>query len=198
MIVTLAQVKALLQITVTTYDTVIQSLIPIVEDDVVRYCNTAFQDKYIYSEGSALAAVRGDPDTITDSQSNWVKFGFLAGMDVYLEGGNGTNLNAYQVDSVAAGTLTLASVNKLISQDIDDTDDQPLGVMRVSRINWPRGIEWPAAQMIWYNVKTPAATDIASERIDDYAVTYAKGGSQGQYPQRTLSLLNKYRLAHMT
>ena len=199
MIVTLAQVKALLQITSTTYDTVIQSLIPIVEDDVVRYCNTAFQDKHIYSEGSALAAVRGDPDTITDSMSNWVKYGFLAGMDVFIEGGNGSNLGVYQVATVAAATLTLTSVTRLVSQDIDDTDDQPLGVMRVSRINWPRGIEWPAAQMVWYHAKNPVATgEVVSEKIDDYSVTYSAGGSPTAYPASILAGLNRYRLVKMT
>ena len=199
MIITLAQAKALLQVTSTTYDTVIQSLIPIVEDDIVRYCNTAFQDKYVYSEGSTLVAVRGDPDTITDSESNWVKYGFLDGMDVFIEGGYGSNLGVYQVDSVAAGTLTLTSVNQLISQDISNSDDQPLGILRVSRINWPRGIEWPAAQMVWYHVKNPVATDVVSEKIDDYSVTYAsgQGGSQPAYPQRILNGLNKYRLANM-
>ena len=199
MIVTLAQVKALLQITSATYDTVIQSLIPIVEDDVIRYCNQAFQDKYIYSEGSALATVRGDPDTITDSESNWVKYGFLALMDVYIEGGNGTNMGSYEVASVAAGTLTLTSVNTLIDQDIDDTDDQPVGILRVSRIKWPRGIILPAAQMVWYHIKEGKPTDVVSERIDDYAVTYSSGsGAQMQYPTRILQGLNKYRMAHLS
>ena len=199
MIVTLAQVKALMRITSTTYDTVIQSLIPIVEDDVIRYCNTAFQDGYIYSEGSTLATVRGDPDTITDSDSNWVKYGFLAGMDVYIEGGNGTNMGVYQADTVTAGTLTLTSVNRLISQDIDDTDDQPVGVLRVSRINWPVAIILPAAQMVWYHIKEGKPTDVVSERIDDYAVTYSSGsGAQMQYPTRILQGLNKYRMAHLS
>ena len=197
MIVTLAQVKALLQITGTSYDTVIQSLIPIVEDDVIRYCNQAWQDRYIYSEGTVLATVRGDPDTITDSESDFVKHGFLAGMTVYLEGGTGTNMGAYTLDTVAAGTLTLESVNKLIDQDIDDTDAQPMGSLRVSRINWPRGIELPAAQMCWFHVKNGKPDDVISERIDDYAVSYLGGGQQGgsqmQYPGRILSGLNKYR-----
>ena len=195
MIITLSQAKALLQITNTTYDTVIQSLIPIVQDDAIRYCNTAFQDNSIFSEGSALATVRGDPDTITDSESNWVNYGFLGGMTVYIEGGGGTNMGAYDVDSVAVGTLTLKSVNQLIDQDIDDADAQPFNILRVSRINWPVGIELPAAQMVWFQVKNIKQDDVKSERIDDYAVTY--GDSQASYPDRILQSLNKYRLVRM-
>ena len=196
MIITLSQAKALLQITNTTYDTVIQSLIPIVQDDAIRYCNTAFQDNSIFSEGSALATVRGDPDTITDSESNWINYGFLGGMTVYIEGGGGTNMAAFDVASVAAGTLTLTSVNQLIDQDIDDADAQPFNILRVSRINWPAGIELPAAQMVWFQVKNIKRDDVKSERIDDYAVTY--GDSQASYPDRILQSLNKYRLVKMS
>ncbi|KKK66904.1 hypothetical protein LCGC14_2959400 [marine sediment metagenome] len=193
MIITLSQAKALLQITNVTYDTVIQSLIPIVQDDIVRYCNTAFQDRYIFSEGTALATVRGDPDTITDSESNWVNYGFLGGMDVYIEGGAGTNMGVYQVGSVAAGTLTLTSVNRLIDQDIDDTSAQMFSSLRVSRIHWPVGIELPAASMVWYQVKNVKQDGVKSERIDDYAVTY--GDSRAAYPDTILQGLNKYRFA---
>lgn len=192
MIITLSQAKALLQITSVTYDTVIQSLIPIVQDDVIRYCNTAFQDRYIFSEGTALATVRGDPDTITDSEENWVNYGFLEKMSIYIEGGAGTNMGAYDVASVAVGTLTLTSVNQLIDQDIDDTDAQSFSSLRVSRIHWPVGIELPAAQMVWFQVKNIKQDDVKSERIDDYAVTY--GDSQSAYPDRILQSLNKYRL----
>ncbi len=194
MIITLSQAKALLQITSVTYDTVMQSLIPIVQDDVIRYCNTAFQDRSIYSEGSALATVRGDPDTITDSESNWANYGFLTGMTVYIEGGGGTNMGAYDVASVAAGTLTLTSVNQLIDQDIDDTAAQPFNILRVSRINWPAGIELPAASMIWYQVKNVKQDGVKSERIDDYAVTY--GDSRAAYPDTVLQSLNKYRVVN--
>ena len=203
MIVTLAQAKALLQITSATYDAVIQSLIPIVEDDVIRYCNTAWEDKYIYRASAGnIAMVKGDPDTITDSDSLFVKSGFTADMDIFVSGGNGTNEGVFGLATVVAGTLTLDSVNQLVDQDPTDSDANTLLSFRISRINWPRGIGLPASQMIWYHVKQGKPTDVVSERIDDYAVTYIGGGNQGggqmQYPARILDGLNKFRIAKLS
>ena len=56
--------------------------------------------------------------------------------------------------------------------------------------------------MVWYHAQEPSASDVISEKIDDYSVTYvgggAQGGSRGAYPASILAGLNKYRLVKMT
>ena len=198
MIVRLAQVKALLQITSTTYDTLIQTLIPIIEDDVIRYCNTAWQDRYIYREsGGSIAFVKGDPDTITDSESLFVAYGFADDMDIYVEGASGTNQGVHTIASAKSGVLDLTTSNQIINQDPDDTNAHAMGAVRISRINWPTGIQWPAAQMIKFRVDNPTPNDAVMEKIDDYLIQYPGGGnlsgSRGGYPSQIFDDLRKFR-----
>src|SRR4030066_112153 len=46
MVITLSEAKTLNQISVSTYDTLINMLIPIVEDSICNYCNNHFVDSY--------------------------------------------------------------------------------------------------------------------------------------------------------
>ena len=61
-------------------------------------------------------------------------------------------------------------------------------------MNWPRGIKPIVAQMIWYLIDKAKQTDVKSERIDDYAVTFA---GSNQYPERVIKGLDKYRMVRV-
>lgn len=66
--------------------------------------------------GTTLALVDSNPDTITDSGSGFVNKGFDTDHEVWIAGSatgsNNTN-SPYEVDTVAAGTLTLAAAETL-------------------------------------------------------------------------------------
>jgi hypothetical protein len=90
------------------------------EDDSGKIHNIMdfYRTGYVGSTG--IAAVEGGAslDTLTDSSSGWITNGFRAGQIIHVTGFTGTSANntTYQVDSVAAGTLTLTA-------DDDVTDD---------------------------------------------------------------------------
>ena len=170
-IITLDEVKDILSIDGDSYDNDIDRLIPYVQDDVCEYCNNYFQDKYVYRDSpSYISFVRG-----TTGDSGY------------------SNAGIHHVTSAAAGQLKLDSTGELISQDPDDTQDNNwIGDIKISRVKWPRAIKLPVAQMIHYLIEHPRPSDIKSETIDDYSVTYV--GSH-TYPDRVVQGLRKYRRA---
>lgn len=193
-LMTTAEVKSILRITDTTYDTDIGVFLPLVEDDIIAYIGHAFQDGYVYREsGNAFAFTRGDSDThdtITDEDSEFLTHGFAAGQDIVIEGGF-SNVGLYNIQTAAAGTLTLSEYGELIAQDQNDTsDDHTIGTIRISRVNWPKSIKLVAAKMVWYLIDKAKEDDVQSESLDDYSVTYA--GSNA-YPTRILRMLDKWR-----
>ena len=196
-IITLDEVKDILNIDGSSYDGDIDRLIPFVQDDVVEYCNNYFQDGYVYREAvTYISFVRGTTgdsgDVIKDDDSKFLEKGFLSGMDITVEGG-GANVGVHHVKTAAAGQLTLDSTGELISQDPDDTQDNNwIGEIKISRIKWPRAIKLPVAQMVNYLIEHPQPSDIKSESIDDYSVTYIGSNT---YPQRVADGLRKYRRA---
>jgi hypothetical protein len=193
-LMTTAEVKSILGITASTYDTQIAYFLPIVEDDIIDYCNNSFFDAYVYREtGSDLAFVRGDSDTtdyISDTAAEFLAKGFLSGMDIYVAGG-GANTGLYNISSASTGKLKLTEYGVLINQDQDDTSDKNwVGSIRVSRVKWPNALKLPAAKMIWYLIDDPQPNDALSESLDNYSISYA--GSNA-YPTRVLQMLDKYR-----
>ena len=196
-IITVDEVKDILRIDGDSYDNDINRLIPYVQEDVCVYCNNYFQDKYVYRESAGyISFVRGTTgdsgDVIIDDDSKFLQKGFLSGMDITVEGG-GANVGIHHVKTAAAGQLTLESTGEVISQDIDDTGDNNwIGEIKISRIKWPTAIKLPVAQMIHYLIEHPQPSDVKSETIDDYSVTYV---GHTAYPDRVVHGLKPFRRA---
>ncbi len=196
---TTAEVKSILGITASTYDTQIAFFLPLVEDDLIAYLNNTFSDGYVYREsGSALTFVRGDSDTadyITDTEAEFVEKGFLSGMDIIVQGG-GANVGLHTVSSASTDKLLLSEYGILINQNQGDTkDDNHIGNVLISRVKWQNALKMPAAQMIWYLIDDAKASNVQSEKLDDYSVTYksiAMAGSNA-YPTEILDRLDKWR-----
>lgn len=203
-IITTAEVKTLLSLTGSVYDTAIAALIPYVQADLCEYLNTYFQDGYVYRKsGSALVITRGatssgttQADKMTDADALFIAKGFLSGMDVAIEGGY-SNVGIHSIASLDASTMKFTSTGTLISQDPNSTlDNNYIGTLLISRVNWPRGIKRVVAQIIWYNIQRQKETGVQSESIDDYSVTYAPLSSGG-YPPHIVSALATYRKVRM-
>ncbi len=196
-IITLSEVKTFVDEGSTDYDTYISSLIPEIEENICRYCNTYFEDEVIYREsGSAFEFIQ-DSDTgdyITDDQSDFSTAGFLEGDDIVILG-SGSNDGIHQIStctgSVAAGQIMLDTADAGTLREIDQDDSYRWpGVIRINRINWPGGIKPFVAKAIWYQIEKSKPTDEKSERIDDYAVTYMGGN---EYPERIVKAFDRYK-----
>lgn len=196
-VVTKAEVKTLLGITSTGYDSKITALIPHVQNDILDYCNNYFCDSAIYIEREAgLAFVGGTSagasrDYITDDNQDFTSAGFADGMDVAIVGGSNSGMNT--ISSVTTGTMKMISTGDFVDQD-QDTSYNHVGPILISRVQWPRGIKKIAAQMVWHLIDDPKPKDVKSESIDDYSVTYA---GDNEYPKRVIQGLNKYRRVEM-
>jgi hypothetical protein len=190
---TTAEVKSILGISDSTYDTQIAFFIPYVARDIVSYIGHAFQDGYVYRESASYLALAPDTSTgdyITDDEEEFLVKGFLAGQDIAVEGGY-SNVGVYTVAAASAGQLTLDDKGVLIAQDQGSTaDDHTIGTIRISRIKWPREIKLPAAKMVWYLIDQAKVSDVQSESLDDYSVTYA---GTNAYPTRVIMMLDKFR-----
>ena len=195
-LMTTAEVKDILRLTDSTYDSDIEVFLPYVEDDIIAYLGHAFQDGYVYREASGtLAFVEGDSDThdkITDADEEFLIKGFSSGMDIVVEGG-WSNVGLYNVQTASGGTLLLTEYGELVAQDQDDTsDDNEIGSIRISRVHWPKALKLPAAKMVWHLIKrSQADRDEQSESLDDYSVTYA--GMTNAYPPSVLHMLDKWK-----
>jgi len=191
-LVTVAEVKTFLRETSHTYDTLIDYYIPIVQDDICAYCNTYFTDPAIFVEhSSGLAFTRGNTatgttqaDYVTDDNQDFSTAGFAVGMDIAVQGGS--NWGLYTLAGQTSAVLTMTSTGEFVTQDQDQAYNT-VGTIRISRVVWPSALKPIAAKMIWYQIDNNKPNGAASERIDDYSVTYVNGRA---YPAQLLSMLD--------
>jgi hypothetical protein len=191
-----SDVKTILNITNSDYDSRIAYLLPLVEKDIISYLGHAFQDKYVYRRSSGdFTFVKGDSDTydyITDDEQEFVENGFSSTMDIVVEGG-GANVGYYHLSSASTGTLKTDDYGLFVDQAQTDTkDDNYIGMIRISRVKWPRELRLAAAKMLWFLMDDARPSDVQSERLDDYSVTYA---GSNQYPTRVIKMLDRWRRA---
>ena len=193
-LMTTAEVKSILRISGTDYDTDIAYFLPLVEEDIIHELNNAFQDLYVYREtGYYFKFVRGDSDTadyVEDKDGRFTDKGFLAGMDIVVEGG-AANVGLYTIASVSDTRLTMDGYGEFINQEQSDTkQDNIVGNVRISRVKWPEALKLAAAKMVWHLIDDAKPTGAQSERIDDYSITYFGAHA---YPTPVVSMLNKFK-----
>jgi len=205
MIVTRDEVKTFLGITGTDYDTLIDTYIPIITEDIVEYCNNTFvakdpctyQAKIIYSKTNTIAFVDSNPDTITDSDNGFITAGFISGDDIYIEGTIRNN-GHFTADTVEAGTLTLNDIDSLTAEDASENTTPT-----ISLVIFPKPLKIVASQMIGYQLFQINDTRGAlRESLGDYSVTYDKpsdtivGGNM--YPKDIIVGLAAYKYVRMS
>jgi len=195
MLMSVTDVKTILNLTTSEYDARIAYLLPLIEKDIISYLGHAFQDKYVYRfSGSDFTFVTGDSDTgdyITDAEGEFIDRGFSSTMDIVIEGG-GANFGYYHLSSATATRLVTDDYGIFVDQNQNDTiEDNPIGTVTISRVKWPRELRLAAAKMLWYQMDNARTDDVKSESLDDYSVTYA--GSNA-YPVRVVKMLDKWKV----
>lgn len=125
-----AEVKTILGLTSSTYDTQIAALIPLVKSWVMSKLNNDFEVKrkypvdyydqrfnhkeviYLFTNTISFDSVT---KKITDSAGNFVNAGFRAGFDVKVQDSQ-YNDKVFSIDTVTATELTVSSVDTLVTE----------------------------------------------------------------------------------
>lgn len=170
---------------------VFDDLLEYAQADLVEYLDNHFQDSLITYTSRTIAFVPGSPDTITDSDDQFIAEGFTSG-DIAVEYAYANN-GIHGVASVAAGTLTLTTTDELVAMSPTDPN-HPIGPIKISRVDWPKALKLDVAKMAWflYTMDGARPDDMRAKTIDGTVVQYA--GTHA-YPSRILSGAKKWRRA---
>jgi hypothetical protein len=185
MIVTVTEVKNLLQISNSTYDTFVKTMIPIVENVICDYCNKDFADSnYTYFLSNTIS-FSGSTNEI-----NFTGIGNkqLVQNDTIRVYGSLRNDNPYTVETVNDDSIVVNDVNRLIDEDEGE------GVF-ITRVKYPIPLKMIAAKMIKYDISlSENEVGVKSEKIDDYSITY--DDKIMGYPSNVITQLNNYRVLY--
>lgn len=195
MIITLSKVKTLLQLNNNTYDTLIENLIPLVEEVIVDYCNNYFIDEDISLNGIRIPRAYmynndlqfvNSTHSIDNSVSDLTSYDFNVGDSIRVFNSKFNN-KSFTIESITTGSIIL--------DDINTVKNESGNTVMVVRLEYPRPLEIVAAQMIKFNMAkiTPG---MASEHIDSYSYNLGEITSSG-YPKVIMNGLNDYRKLYL-
>jgi hypothetical protein len=195
MIITLSKAKTLLQISGSTYDTLINSLIPLVEEVIVDHCNNYFIDDDISLNGIRIPRVYmynndlefvNSTNSIDNSVKDLTSYDFNVGDSIRVFNSKFNN-KSFTIDSITTGSIILNDIN-IVKNESGNT-------VMVVRLEYPRPLEIVAAQMIKFNMAkiTPG---MSSEHIDSYSYNLGEITSSG-YPKVIMNGLNDYRKLYL-
>jgi hypothetical protein len=179
--------------TYNDYDTIIDSLIPLVERDLCNYLNNYFPDKntsYEFSE--YIMSPRGTTAAyIEDGDSSFITEGFTSTMDITIEGSY-RNAGIYHLTSVGSNRLLISTDDDLTSER--DTVEYGSNTLRVRRVKWPDAIKIYVANIIWQNISRAKNSTIKSKSLGPSSITYQSLDS-GAYPPSIYKGLRKWKNA---
>lgn len=184
MIITRTEVKSLLQITDTDWDTFIDMNIPIIEQVICDYCNNDFIDKrYDWFSSNEIAFVNSSNSIIFTGIGDK---NLVSGDSIRIYRSKRNN-QSFTIDTVNSDSLVLNDIDTVKEETADN-------VVYLIRLDYPKPLKLIASKMIntliseLDNTKTPGAK---SEKIDDYSITY-EDNYQG-FPLSIMKQLNNYR-----
>lgn len=179
-IITLSQAKTLLQITASTYDSLLGLFIPRVQKTIVSYCRNSFINPNVQMRSSGIAFVISTDATpvysITDSDSSFLDNYLIPGD--YKFSGSVYNDGIYAISGVAAGTL-ISSDSLVANEDLGET-------ITITKVEFPQEIQIETATYLKY-LMTLQGKLVNSESLP--------GGYSVQFKseREVLSIFNKYR-----
>ena len=171
--ITRAEVKDILQISGTDKDNAIETMIPIVRDFTIGYCNNKFLNENLYYTASTIGFYG---DKIVDSNSGFVTGGFSAGMDIRVYGSD-NNDDSYRIKTITAGSIQ--TYDKMTTETVGNS-------VTLYQVKYPKGLKLAVANMIGFQLNQTQG--VSSETIGDYSVSYS-----GEYPKHLLEALRPYK-----
>ena len=192
MIATLAEVKQLLSITVTTSDALITAMIPMVQSTIIDYTKNNFE--IVPSDGSKIHKLTGliineaegsnflfnatDKKITAPSSLNLETYGFAIGDDISIKGSS-RNDGVYSVAAVSANIITVNE--ELITETT-------VNYVVVRHVKFPKALKIVVAQIIKSWMNESQHQGVASKSLGDYSESYFN-----ELPKQTLTALNSYR-----
>jgi hypothetical protein len=184
MIITRTEVKSLLKITDTDWDSFIDMNIPIIEQVICDYCNNDFIDKrYDWFSSNGIAFVNATNEITFTNIGNK---DLIAGDSIRIYRSKRNN-QSFTIDTVNSNSLILNDIDTVKEETADD-------VVYLTKLDYPKPLKLTVSKMMKFlmseldNNKTPGAK---SEKIDDYSITY-EDDYQG-FPLSIMKFLNSYR-----
>lgn len=170
-LITLSTVKTMLGLSVTTYDSALTAMIPVVSSDVRRILNNNFDRLIEASFNSSAATAIFFIDGAASYYDNII---FAAGQVVY---------SPYIADDTYITGFDPDTNKYSLSSTPTATGDYVYPTVTIA--------QWPAiSKMIWYRVSKKNTTDIETERLSSYTIgpvskTYSQSeiNKQWDYPQ---------------
>ena len=189
-IITLQEVKYLLNYTDDTYDTRIKTLIPYMPERVTRLCNNRFTNDDCETSGDDIVFASAANPTITTTDEGFTEDNFLADMDIYVKGSL-LNDGFYTISTVTSTVMTLTTADELTDETVSTEDI----TITITQVKWPKGLKPIIANMIRYDmIDRVGRSGVKSERIGNYAVTYESGATGVDYPGDVIAGLDIYRV----
>lgn len=176
MIISLSNLKTLLKITTSDYDSLINLEIPIVQEAILNYTKNKFKTD-IYKR---LNTISFSSTSILDSSNS---LGDLHEGDYCIEGSNYND-----------GFVTVNLVGDGVLNTIEPLEaEAATSYIAITRVKFPKDIGLICAKMIDYNLRTKHG--VKSEAFSRYSVTYDSDGSSfiSGYPDSLISGLSKYK-----
>lgn len=188
MIASLAQIKSVLGYTDTTYDSRITTLLPMVEGEIIEYCNNTFLDSDITFGGECTITAVAGVYKIVCADGGMDDVGFAVSDTVYLSGSK-RNDGYLTISAIADGEVTIAE--PLVAESTAVAVDLTLA-------RFPVALTVYLARMIGYQIKHAEDAGITSESIGKYSYSRKdSGGGDSGYPAEILKGLGKWRFARV-
>lgn len=189
-IITNAQAKVLLQDS-TIDDTLLNMLIPIIENAIVEYCNQDFIEEYNATNGimpvcymySSTIYFTNSDNSMNDDTDDFTETNFKAN-DIIRIYNSLHNDKMYTISSVAAHKIIIDSLYTVSDEEAGNT-------IVFGRVGFPDNFKIVASQMLKFALQKQGVV-FKSEKIDDYSYTRDSKLVNG-YPAEIMAGLNSKR-----
>jgi hypothetical protein len=177
--ITLTEVKTLLQISNTDWDTFITFNIPLVINTICDHCKNHFLDEDIYITSENVTFANTDSSiTITELAGEFVAGDYIR---IYE---SARNNGCAKIDTVNSTKIVVSEID-IINETVDNS-------IIIFRANYPKSLKLTAAQMIKFLIANHDPF-IKSEKIDDYSVTFDDEEMVDGFPRSIMSKLNRFK-----
>lgn len=180
-IATRTEIKELLQITGTSNDDLIDTLIPIISDWMFQYCNNKFFDNRVVEKSSDIYFTSNN--TINLDDGGFTDDFFTAGMEINVTGSI-LNEGNFILQTVTDTVLTVTTTD-IVTENFDET-------ITVTRVVYPVALKNLLSSLIAESIEYgKRKAGAKSEGFSDFSITYA---SSGLFSGDSLQILSQYRV----
>ena len=183
MIATLAEIKAILGITGTGSDTQITALMPIVQADILDYCNNDFSSCKLTYTASDITF------TLSTLKIESLTGGITA--DSFMEGSTDIVVYNSLFNDYHYTVATIADTYFTVDESITDEDSERS--ITIKTVFYPTALKSIFASMITTKINVNNTGGIKSKKLETFSVTYSTEDMSGGYLKTDLQSLTKYR-----